>query len=460
MVDSHHEKFEKYQMLDRLAVGGMAEVYRGKLTGERGFEKLVVVKRMLPHVAEDQEMVSHFIEEARLDALLQHDNIIHVYDFGEAEGSYFIAMEYLFGKDLHSVIEKAEQENSPIGLALSLFVISKLCEGLEYAHSLTDLHGKPLNITHRDISPQNIFLTYDGKIKIIDFGIAKTTEKATKTRFGIIKGKVAYMSPEQAEGKPLDKRSDIFSVGILLYEMVTRKDMYDGATGQMLIKAINAKYDPPEELAPDLPPQVYEIMHRALAKNPEKRYQSCAEMTADIDNCLYDLEDRPNAKLLSEYMTGLFEREYAEEKEKLSQLMKYPPEKGHTPSGTAVLDKDYLKTKIAKRKGDFKKIAQKILFEFKRLHSGSKKRVMYAVESIIVILFVLLLFLGDGSVTKEKYSQLRMGMTYSEVTDILGNDDECRVELGIKNCVWGSEGKNIKVTFIADKAISFSNKGL
>jgi serine/threonine protein kinase len=384
MFLSQNEKFGKYILLDRIAVGGMAEVYRAKLTGEKGFEKLIVVKKMLPHMTEDPEMVRYFIDEAKLAALLQHENIIHIYDFGETKGSYFIAMEYLFGKDLKSVYHKSSQVNFPINLENSLFIASKICEGLEYAHNLMDLHGASLNIVHRDISPQNIFVTYDGKIKTIDFGIAKTTTQTTKTRVGIIKGKVAYMSPEQAEGKSIDRRSDIFAVGILLYEMITRKEMYEGDTMQVLNKAINAQYEPPENIAPGLPPKVYEILHRALNKNLEKRYQSCGEMMTDIENCLYDINCRPNAKMLAKYITSLFEKEYSDEKIKSIEILEYTPEEEHTNARATMPDQNYQKTKVMSKEFDDKDINKKIDIShiIKWIISGGKKWILKLFSSL------------------------------------------------------------------------------
>lgn len=462
METSRYGRLEKYLLLDRIAVGGMAEVYRGKLTGEKGFEKPIVVKKILPQVAEDKEILAHFIDEARLAALLQHENIIHVYDFGEAEGSYFIAMEYLFGKDLSSVIEKSIQKNLPVSLENALFIISKICEGLEYAHNLFDLQGKPLNIIHRDISPQNIFLTYDGKIKIIDFGIAKTSSQTSRTQVGIIKGKVAYMSPEQAEGKLIDKRSDIFSTGILLYEMVAQKPMYEGDTAQILLKAINAEYDPPEKLSPNLPSKVFEILNRTLAKAPDMRYQSCGEMLTDIEDCMYKLENRPNGKMLSHYIISLFESEYSIEKKNLIKIMESAPQQNFSGSGTVVLDKDYLKSDVIKNQVDAKDDGHKnnFLIVLKKLFLVSKTWLLLVSALILTGIIVLLFLSGDGKLTKEKYNKIRMGMTYSEVEKILGGGDECNFHLGIKNCIWGSEAKYIEVTFIADRAVSFLNKGL
>jgi len=312
---------DKYVLLDRVAIGGMAEVYRGKLTGVKGFEKILAIKKMLPQLTREKEMVDYFIDEAKLAALLQHENIIHIYDFGSLDGSYFIAMEYLFGKDLNSVVNKSREKKLPIRIDNVLLIASQICEGMEYAHNLKDLHGKPLNIIHRDITPHNIFITYDGKVKIIDFGIAKTTIQSTRTKIGLVKGKIAYMSPEQVEGQVLDHRSDIFTIGILIYEMVTNTRLYQGNTMQVIQKAINGQYEPVENFDPNLPPQLYEIIQRALIKDPAKRYQSCGEMLKEIQNCLYNMTFRPSAKQLAAYVISLFDKEYQKEKDAAVMVM-------------------------------------------------------------------------------------------------------------------------------------------
>ena len=306
-------KFGKYWLTDRIAVGGMAELYRGKISGEEGFEKAVAVKKILPHLSAEQEAVSYFIDEARLAALLQHPNIVQIYDFGRLEDSYFIAMEYLFGKDLKTVLQCAEQRNMPLGLENALHIAVSVCSGLDYAHNMKDLQGHLLNIIHRDVSPQNIFLTYDGQVKIIDFGIAKAASRITNTRSGVIKGKVAYMSPEQAEGRDVDHRSDIFSVGILLYEMVTGRYMYEGDAMDILSQAREARFTRAERVVRDLPECLVAVLDMALAKHPGDRYASCGEMLSDLEDCIYHLSFRPNGQKLSQFMKGLFEDELKSE---------------------------------------------------------------------------------------------------------------------------------------------------
>jgi len=307
-------RFGKYLLLEKQATGGMAQLYRSKIIGVQGFEKFVAIKQILPHLAEDAELVNSFIHEAKLAALLNHQNIVQIYDFGNLEGSYFITMEYLFGKDLRIVSNKAREADRPIPIEHALFIASRICAGLEYAHNLKDFQGKPLHIIHRDISPQNILITYEGDVKIVDFGIAKAANQSAMTQVGMIKGKVAYMSPEQAAGRPIDHRSDIFSAGILLYEMVTGSRMFKGEdTIQILAKVREAEFEPLRSARGDLPDKLYAILDRALAKDPENRYSSGGEMQADLEECLFLLSVRPAARGLAEYMKELFKAEITAE---------------------------------------------------------------------------------------------------------------------------------------------------
>ncbi|MDJ0720199.1 MAG: protein kinase [Desulfobacterales bacterium] len=322
MTASEPTKFGKYWLTDRIAVGGMAELYRGKISGDEGFEKAVAVKKILPHLAAEKDAVNYFIDEARLAALLQHPNIAQIYDFGRLEDAYFIAMEYLFGKDLKSVLHLAEERNLPLSLENALHITSRICSGLDYAHNMKDLQGDLLNIIHRDVSPQNIFITYDGQVKIIDFGIAKAASRITSTRSGVIKGKVAYMSPEQAEGLEVDHRADIFSVGILLYEMVTGRFMYDGDAMEILSRARDADFTRPERIVRDLPECVILSLDTALAKDTRTRYSSCGEMLSDLEDCIYHLNFRPSDQKLAQYMKALFENEFESEEASMTRALR------------------------------------------------------------------------------------------------------------------------------------------
>jgi serine/threonine protein kinase len=323
------QPFGKYLLIQKIASGGMAEIFKAKMTGEGGFEKLVAIKRILPHLSQEPDFLAMFMKEARLAALLSHQNIVQIYDFGKVDGLYYIAMEYLPGSDLRTILERAKHlprhSRTPLPLGIdseprqtlpvecSLYIVSRICAGLDYSHNIKDLSGAPLNIIHRDINPQNILITHEGEIKIVDFGIAKISEQDTATKVGVLKGKVAYMSPEQAAGQPLDKRSDIFSAGSLLYEMVTGKRAFPGETMEVLERVRNADFTPPERLAPGLPGDVYEILGTALARNPADRFQSCAELYMRLDDCLTNHYERQNAENLARRLRPLLSDDIAAE---------------------------------------------------------------------------------------------------------------------------------------------------
>ncbi|OYV97485.1 MAG: hypothetical protein B7Z62_05930, partial [Deltaproteobacteria bacterium 37-65-8] len=312
-------RFGKYLLLEKLATGGMAQLYRAKIIGVEGFEKFIAIKQILPHLAHEEELITSFIDEAKLAALLNHQNIVQIYDFGSMENSYFITMEFLFGKDLRAVNAKAREKGTPVSLENALYLISKVCAGLDYAHKLKDFQGKSLNIIHRDISPQNVFLTYEGDVKIVDFGIAKAASQSTITQVGMIKGKVAYMSPEQAAGKVIDHRSDIFATGILLYELVAGRRMFQGDdTLQILSKVREAEFTPLGTLKGGLPEKLYDIVAKGLAKEPEDRYQSLADMQADIEECIFRLNLRPSGRSMAEYLKILFAEDIEAESRRMA----------------------------------------------------------------------------------------------------------------------------------------------
>ncbi len=320
MTEFHPTQFGKYLLLDRIGTGGMAELYRAKITGAQGFEKLIAIKKILPHLSSEERLVGAFIDEAKLAAFLHHQNIIQIYDFGCMEGTYFIAMEYLFGKDLKNITDKSRRENLELSLENALYLVSKVCAGLDYAHKLKDFHGKPLNIIHRDVGPQNIFVTYEGQVKVIDFGIAKAASQNTKTLTGAIKGKVAYMSPEQAEGREINHQSDIFSIGIMFYELVTQRRMFNGDTFQVFSKIREAKFEPPEKIRTDLPPGVSDIICKCLEKDPSNRYQTCGEMLNDLESCISELSLHPTPVGLSQYMKLLFLKEADLEEQSMREV--------------------------------------------------------------------------------------------------------------------------------------------
>ena len=314
--------FGKYVLFRKIATGGMAELYLATNTELKHVERLIAIKRLLPHLADEETFVQSFIDEARLAAALRHQNIVQIYDCGTTEGSYYIEMEYLLGKDLTQVLNKAKLNAQPLSLAYALFIVAQICLGLDYAHKRKDAQGKPLNIIHRDVSPQNIVITYEGNVKMVDFGIAKAATQSTKTQVGMIKGKLAYMSPEQAEGQAIDHRSDIFSLGIILYELVTARRMFpDEDTLKLLTLVRRAEFEPPEQVNKDLPPPLYAILHKSLAKEPEQRYQFADEMLTDLEECMHHLPTWPTSRGLSQYMHQLF----AEESEDQPLTHSLPP---------------------------------------------------------------------------------------------------------------------------------------
>jgi serine/threonine protein kinase len=320
MSELEHQRFGKYLLLSRIAQGGMAELYRAKLIGDEGFEKLIAIKTILPHLSEEIDLVKSFIDEAKLAAFLQHPNIVQIYDFGSVNSTYYIAMEYLYGKDLKLITERYKEKELPLSIENALYIATQVCAGLDYAHKLKDFRGRPLNIIHRDIGPHNIFISYDGQVKIIDFGIAKAAIQNTKTQDGSIKGKMAYMSPEQALGESIDHRSDIFAMGILLYEMVTHKRMFEGDAFRVFAKVREADYTPAEIVNEALPRDLCRIIDKALTKDLEQRYQSAEELLTDLENCMHGLSISPSYRDLSQYMKGLFGKEAEAELETIRKI--------------------------------------------------------------------------------------------------------------------------------------------
>ncbi|MEE4262660.1 MAG: protein kinase [Desulfobacteraceae bacterium] len=399
------KKFGKYQLLDKIAVGGMAELFRAKLTGAQGFEKLIAVKKILPNLSREANLVTAFIDEAKLAALLHHENIIQIYDFGSMDDQYFIAMEYLFGKDLRTITRTARKKDLALGMENIVYIVSRICAGLDYSHQLRDLQGKPLNIIHRDINPQNILITYEGQVKIIDFGIAKAASHNTQTRENLIKGKLAYMSPEQANGQKIDHRSDIFSTGIILYELLAARRMFTGETMQVLSLVRDAQYDPPEEVIPDLPVKLNTILRRALAKDPDERYQSAGEMLADIEELMFELSLRPNARSFAGYIKELFEEEYAEEELALwarTQINEAgepvpenePVQQEGTYETTVILTKEFLLEKFRQFKSTV--LLQKIETLKNWLGRGKLKKPNYRYVALIIGLVVLVVLADIG----------------------------------------------------------------
>ena len=307
--------FGEYKILKKIATGGMAEVFLAKRVGVKGFEKLLAIKRILPQFSENDEFIAMFIDEAKLAAQLNHRNIVQIYDFGNQQGSYYIAMEYVFGKDLRTILKRSGDKHQRLPLTQCAYITTEAARGLEFAHNLQDHHGNPLNIIHRDISPQNIFISYEGDVKIADFGIAKAASKSTETRAGVLKGKILYMSPEQAWGKTIDRRSDLYSLGVLFYEMVAdRKIVEADSEFSMLEKVRNGEVDFPPEIFEKIPNRLSYIIKKTLEKDPGNRYQTAYEMRLDLENYLLTTKETLSEKMISDYLKDLFRDEIKEER--------------------------------------------------------------------------------------------------------------------------------------------------
>lgn len=312
-------QYGKYLLIDKIAKGGMAEVFLAKQTGSKGFERLIAIKRILPQFTENAEFVSMFINEAKVAAQLSHPNIVQIYDFGQVEESYYIGMEYVMGRDLRTIMERSQKSNRPLPIEQILFIISRVCSGLEHAHKKKDLHGNELNLVHRDISPQNILISYDGEIKLVDFGIAKAALQENETRTGILKGKLAYMSPEQAWGKVIDHRSDLFSLGIVLYECGTGKRLFKGDSEINTLERVReAKFDSPRKINAEITEQIEAAMTKSLAKEVQDRYASAAQMQGELERCL----SKPLSEIQSELaqcIHALFKEEIEKDQSRMKR---------------------------------------------------------------------------------------------------------------------------------------------
>jgi serine/threonine-protein kinase len=315
-------RFGKYTLIRKLATGGMAELFLAIQKSVAGFEKLLVIKRILPARTQDRAFIEMLLHEARIAATLSHPNIVQIFDVGAVDGTYFIAMEHVHGEDLRSVVRQMKKRNVvefPLEHALS--IVLGMCAGLAYAHEKRDLDGTALNIVHRDISPQNVVITFTGDVKIVDFGIAQSDAQLQEnTTSGKLKGKIPYMSPEQARAEVVDWRSDIFAAGVMLFELTTGKRLFKGPSELETLKLICERdYPLPSQVRLGYPSELENIVMRALAKDRTQRWQSAREMQAALEE-LVRRERLPVSTIaLSQFMQGLFEDKLASQKEALLQ---------------------------------------------------------------------------------------------------------------------------------------------
>ena len=316
-MPSSKKVFGKYKPIAELGRGGMAVVYLAASQGPRGFNKLVVIKELKEEFSHDPEFTSMFLDEARLAARLNHPNIVQTYEVGEQEGHFFIAMEYLEGQPLSQTRSRLAR----IGAALRDHQVRVLCDvlaALHHAHELADYDGRPLNVVHRDVSPHNIFVTYDGIVKLVDFGIAKASDSSSQTRTGVIKGKLAYMAPEQAFGKPVDRRADVFAIGVILWEAITGRRMWKGnAEGAIAHRLSTGDIPKITEYVPEPPAMLKAICERALAPRSADRYPTATSMRADLETYLASLAQKPTPRDLG----ALIGQAFSEERARLGVLI-------------------------------------------------------------------------------------------------------------------------------------------
>ena len=277
-----------YEVIERIAVGGMAEIYRGIARGAEGFERPVVIKKVHPRFSQDERFVKMLINEAKITASLDHPNIVQIVDLGTSqEGEHFIVMEYVDGHDLRAVIDQSRQMGISLALDSVLNVMAEVCDALDHAHRLVDHDGKPLHVIHRDVSPSNILISYSGEVKLTDFGVARYGRDASQV--GSLKGKLAYMSPEQARGFPLDHRSDIFSAGAIIFELLLNRRVFTATTDIEMLHAVRAAEIPlPSSFDPNINSELERIILKALAPLPDDRYQSAENLAAALRNFRYD----------------------------------------------------------------------------------------------------------------------------------------------------------------------------
>lgn len=314
--------FGPFILLDKIAIGGMAELYLARLQGVGGFEKLLAIKKILPSFSSNRDFVSMFTEEAKLTVQLTNANIVQVYDFGEVGSELYLAMEFVEGQNVRQILAKLEQEKKSCPIEIACHIVAEICRGLDYAHNREDKKTHtPLNIIHRDISPQNVIVSYDGEVKIIDFGIAKAASKVDETKAGVLKGKFGYMSPEQALGESVDSRTDIFSAGIILFELLTGERLFASESELETIKKIQkANIPPPSKYNPAIPKQLEDIVLKALAKDRNDRFERARDFQRGLSHFIYLTNPHFVHHNLSEFIQVLFSKEHSSWKERLRDV--------------------------------------------------------------------------------------------------------------------------------------------
>lgn len=275
----------RYEVLDRIGMGGMAEVFRARATGPRGYQRNLIIKRILPHFASQPDFIRAFVDEAKILGMLYHPNVVGIYDFGQDNGRHYLALEYLDGPTLASVLARARNAKKTLPFGVVAFIAREVCRGLIAVHSLCDPSGRPMNVVHRDVTPSNVMTTTRGAVKLLDFGIAKISGSENVTRVGQIKGKAGYLAPEQILGGAVDGRVDLFALGVVLYEMLRLEPLFYGEGGDVaaVYRTLEKKIDPPSSFRIDIPTRFDDTVMKALAREPALRYQTAVEMEEDLN---------------------------------------------------------------------------------------------------------------------------------------------------------------------------------
>lgn len=303
-------KFGRYELLELLATGGMAEIYRAQLRSAEGTTKELVIKRVLPHLTQNRQFIEMFIDEARISLPLTHGNIVQVFEFGQEGDDYFLAMEYVRGRNLETIIDRLRERNEVMPVQVALYIAVEVAKGLDYAHRFRDSRDLPTGIIHRDISPQNILVGFHGEIKLTDFGIAKARSRIHATSQGIIRGKAAYLSPEQAECQELDGRSDQFSLGVVLFELLTGRRAFEGINEiDTLQRVRSAETPPPSRLRLEIKPDLDQVVQRMLARDRASRFDTCGNLHLELARILREIDPTFSDTALAEWMRQLFEQE-------------------------------------------------------------------------------------------------------------------------------------------------------
>jgi eukaryotic-like serine/threonine-protein kinase len=348
---SNIEQFGKYILLEKLATGGMAEVYLAKSSGADGVQKFVAIKRILPQYSDNDEFIEMFREEAKIAVNMKHNNVVSIYEFGIEDKQFYLVMEYVEGFNLRQILNHLKKSASSFSMEQIVFMIKEVAAGLDHAHRCLDSGtGKPLNIIHRDMSPQNVMISFEGEVKVVDFGIAKTGTNDDRTKAGTLKGKFGYMSPEQADGQNVDSRTDIFSMGIVLWELLANARLFTADSEHAILRKIReCQITNIRSLNPAVPPELERIVHKALAKDKSLRYQRASDFQRDLNRFLNTKYPDFSPQDFSIFMKTVFGQEFLELRKRIVEFAKAQVTIEHVPpvSSKSVQEKEMeLKAKV------------------------------------------------------------------------------------------------------------------